>query len=148
VAALVVQRGYALSRWSEFHAEDAPPCRDIVLVDAMGVLAGLYCIADIVITAGSLADIGGHNPLEAAICGRGVVSGPYVQNFREIMHEMQQAEAAVICRDDRDMEGAVTRLLSHPDELRSLNSSAALFIQDRAHVLERILDAIKPWLSD
>jgi len=149
VAALITQRGYRLARWSQpAELQDTRHHSDIVLLDAMGVLTGLYSIADAVIIAGSLADIGGHNPLEAAICGRGVVSGPYVQNFREIMREMQQAEAAVICRDDRDMEAAVTRLLCHPDELRGLNASASLFIQDRSQVLEHILDAIKPWLSD
>jgi len=148
VAALVAQRGYALARWSECDAEDSPLRRDIMLVDAMGVLTGLYCIADAVIIAGSLADIGGHNPLEAAICGRGVVTGPHIQNFRDIMCAMQQAEAAIICRDDQDMEAAVTRLLNHPDELRNLNANAFLFIQDRSHVLERMLEAIAPWLSD
>jgi len=148
VASLIRQRGYAPSRWSECGNEGAfEPC-DIVLVDAMGVLTGLYAIADAVIIAGSLADIGGHNPLEAAICGRGVVTGPHIQNFRAVMDEMQQAEAAIICRDDEDLEAALTRLLSHPDELRSLNAHAALFMQDRSHVLERILHAMAPWLPD
>ncbi len=146
VAALIAQRGYALARWSECEAEGDISRRDIVLVDAMGILTGLYSVADTVIIAGSLANIGGHNPLEAAICGRGVVTGPHIQNFREIMRDMQQADAAIVGRDDRDIEAAVTRLLSHPNELKALNAHASLFIQDRSHVLERILDAVQPWL--
>jgi len=64
------------------------------------------------------------------------------------MDDMRQAEAAIICRDDPDMEAAVARLLGHPDELRTLHANAALFIQDRAHVMERMLEAIKPWLPE
>jgi len=145
VATLIEDRGHKLSRWSKQQQHDTAA---IVLVDAMGVLAGLYTIADAVVIAGSLSNIGGHNPLEAAICGRGVLTGPHIQNFREIMSEMQQAESAIICRDDQELEAAVTRLLNHPDELRTLHASAALFIQDRSHVLERMLDAIKPWLPE
>jgi len=149
VAALIRERGYRLSRWSELHDHDTNRYdTDFVLLDSMGILTGLYTVADVVIVAGSLENIGGHNPLEAAICGRGVVTGPYVQNFRDIMAEMQQSEAAIISRNDSELEAAITRLLSHPDELRNLNASAALFIQDRAQVLERILAAIQTWMPD
>jgi len=149
VAAMIEQHGHTLARWSQLQTRDTS-CLDhhIVLVDAMGMLAGLYAIADIVIIAGSLVDIGGHNPLEAAICGRGVVTGPYVQNFREIMADMQQAEAAIISRDDDELAAVVSRLIEYPDELTSLHANAALFIQDRAHVLDRMLAAIEPWLPD
>jgi len=149
VAALIRERGYKLSRWSELHGHDAVRHdADIVLIDSMGVLTGLYTVADVVIVAGSLENIGGHNPLEAAICGRGVVTGPYVQNFRDIMAGMQQSEATIVSHNDSELEAAITRLLSHPDELRHLNASAALFIQDRAQILDHVLAAIKPWLQD
>ncbi len=149
VATLIQERGYRLSRWSELHDHDTSRYdTDFVLLDSMGMLTGLYTVADVVIVAGSLENIGGHNPLEAAICGRGVVTGPYVQNFRDIMAEMQQSEAAIISRNDSELEAAIARLLSHPDELRDLNASAALFIQDRAQVLERILAAIQTWMPE
>jgi len=149
VAALIQERGHRLSRWSKLHDHDTSRYdADFVLLDSMGILTGLYTVADVVIVAGSLENIGGHNPLEAAICGRGVVTGPYVQNFRDIMAEMQQGKAAIVSRNDSELEAAITRLLSHPDELRHLNASAALFIQDRAQVLERVLAAIQPWMPD
>ncbi len=149
VAALIQERGHRLSRWSKLHDHDTSRYdADFVLLDSMGILTGLYTVADVVIVAGSLENIGGHNPLEAAICGRGVVTGPYVQNFRDIMAEMQQGKAAIVSRNDSELEAAITRLLSHPDELRHLNASAALFIQDRAQILERVLEAIQPWMPD
>lgn len=144
VARLVRERGHSLACWSD--AEKQPA--DFVLIDAMGLLGKLYAVADIVIVAGSLADIGGHNPLEAAVCGRGVVTGPHVQNFREIMGDMLRANAAIVCHDRHDFEAAISRLLSHPDELKALHAEAALFIADKGRVLERILAELEPGLPD
>ncbi len=142
VAALIHERGHRLSRWSENEQHNA----DFILIDTMGVLGKLYSVADIVIIAGSLKNIGGHNPLEAAICGRGVVTGPYVQNFREIMDEMKHSNAAIVAQDEQELENAINRLLTFPDELKTLHASAALFIVDKAQVLNHILDAIQPYL--
>jgi len=143
VAELIRTQGLRLSRWSEGNAQ---ALTDVVLVDAMGVLAGLYCIADLVVIAGSLEKVGGHNPLEAAICGRGVITGPYIQNFRAVMAEMQQQGGAIVARDDQELETAITRLLHHPDELQLLHASATLFMQNKGHALEEILTAIQPYL--
>ena len=146
VAELILARGYSLSRWSDGPLQSS--AADVVLVDAMGMLAGLYCIADIVVIAGSLESVGGHNPLEAAVCGRGVLTGPHIQNFRQIMAEMERANAAIVVRDDVDMEAAITRLLHHPEELKRLHASAAQFMQDKGHALEHMLAAIKPYLPE
>lgn len=145
VADTILSRGLQMNRWSN---PDHSKASDIMLVDAMGELGKLYCIADVVIIAGSLTNIGGHNPLEAAICGRGVVTGPYIQNFREIMAAMQSEQAAIIVNSDSELEQAISRLLEHPDELQSLHASASLFIQDKSGVLERMIDAIQPWLKN
>lgn len=143
VAQTIIDSGLSLRRWSE--SENNAP--DVVLVDAMGVLAGLYSVADLVVMGGSLIPHGGQNPLEAAVCGRGVITGPHMHNFRAIMQDMQKAGAAVQCRDANDMETAVRRFLKHPDELRELHANSAAFMQDKGKVLERVLEKIRPWLN-
>jgi 3-deoxy-D-manno-octulosonic-acid transferase len=143
VAELISNQGLKYSRWS-----DAQINREskVILLDGMGILQSLYSIADITIIAGSLVDIGGHNPIEATVCGRGVVTGPYVQNFREIMNDMQAAGAAIVTNSDKELEAAIIRLLQQPHELRQLNAQAALFMQDKSQVLSKIINAIKPFL--
>ncbi len=143
VAELIRERGYHLRRWSE--TASGPP-EEIILVDAMGVLASLYAIADIVFIGGSIVDVGGHNPLEACICGRGVVTGPYMQNFRAIIEDMQHDHAAIVTHDDAELRDAITRLIAHPDELRALHEHAAAFMAERTQVMPRILTAIRPVL--
>ncbi|MDQ6967824.1 MAG: 3-deoxy-D-manno-octulosonic acid transferase [Mariprofundaceae bacterium] len=145
VAELIGNQGLQYSRWSDAQINKNA---QIILIDGMGILQSLYSIADIAVIAGSLADIGGHNPIEAAICGRGVVTGPYIQNFRDIMNDMRTAGAAIVNNSDQELEAAIARLLQHPHELRQLNGQAALFMQDKSQVLPKILQAIKPLLAN
>lgn len=147
VATQIEEAGARFSRWSELETQPNQPPESIILVDAMGVLQKLYTVTDIAFIGGSLIPIGGHNPLEPAICGRGVVTGPHVQNFREIMREMQSAQAAIVGSDALEVEHAVLRLLKHPDELRNLNANATIYMNEKSSVLERVVHAIEPWLK-
>ncbi len=147
VAEQIEATGASFGRWSELGSRPKQHPESIILVDSMGVLQKLFTIADIAFIGGSLIPTGGHNPLEAAICGRGVVTGPHVQNFREIMSEMQTAHAAIVCRDALEVKHAVVRLLQHPDELRQLHAKATLYMNEKSGVLDRVFHAIQPWLA-
>jgi 3-deoxy-D-manno-octulosonic-acid transferase len=140
---LACRHGLKVSRWTDNAQERA----DAVIIDAMGILRQLYTIADIAIVGGSLVNIGGHNPLEAAICGRGVLTGPHIQNFREVMQHMQNAGAAVVCSDAGQLDQTVRRFLKHPDQLRELHASATVFMQEKTGVLNHVLSAIDPFLD-
>ncbi|MDX8410302.1 MAG: 3-deoxy-D-manno-octulosonic acid transferase [Mariprofundaceae bacterium] len=144
VADMVVAHGFKLKRWSK--PETTPA--DVVLIDAMGVLAGLYSVADLAFIGGSLSDIGGHNPLEAAVCGRGVITGPHIQNFRDIMQRMQQAGGAIVVENGNELESSLARLLKHPDEARALHAAAAMFMQQQSRVLPDLLAAIEPFCQE
>ncbi|PCI44999.1 MAG: 3-deoxy-D-manno-octulosonic acid transferase [Proteobacteria bacterium] len=145
VAELISNQGLQYSRWSDAQINQNS---QVILIDGMGILQSLYTVTDITIVAGSLVDIGGHNPIEAAVCGRGVVTGPYIQNFRDIMNDMQTAGAAIVNNTDEELKAAIIRLLQQPHELRQLNAQAALFMQDKSQVLPEIIHAIKPFLPN
>lgn len=144
VAEELADMGLHTARWSESPASQE---HDAMLIDEMGILSRLYSIADLVFIGGSLIPHGGQNPLEAAVCGRGVITGPHMHNFAGIMRDMCQANAAVQCRDVTEVNATVQRFLRHPDELRALHAHAASFMQDRADVAARMLSAIQPWLK-
>ncbi len=143
VAACVREHGERLHRWRQ--GEVCSPC-DVLLVDAMGVLRSLYAVADIAIVGGSLVDIGGHNPLEAAVCGRGVVMGPHVQNFRAVVDELRKAGGLLLARDDAEVSRIVMRWIEHPEELRRLHAHAADFMRRQHDVLAAVLRQLRPWL--
>ena len=143
VATLLTEQSISFTRYIEERKGD----ESVVLIDAMGVLTSLYTIADLVFIGGSLVPTGGHNPLEAAVCGRGVVTGPNVFNFRAVMDDMQHQGAAIITQNKTELEQAFSRLLQHPDELQTLHANAALFMQNQQDVLEHMWQDIKPLLK-
>jgi 3-deoxy-D-manno-octulosonic-acid transferase len=55
---------------------------EVVVVDTMGELPALYCLADLVFVGGSLVAVGGHNLLEPIRAGRVVLCGPHLENQR------------------------------------------------------------------
>jgi len=57
---------------------------DVLLLDSIGELARLYASGSVAFVGGSLAPVGGHNPIEPAVCEVPVAFGPHMSNFREI----------------------------------------------------------------
>jgi 3-deoxy-D-manno-octulosonic-acid transferase len=50
----------------------------------LGDLAAFYPLGRAAVIGGTLVPgIGGHNPLEAAVCGRAVIHGPHTASFRD-----------------------------------------------------------------
>ncbi|RMH50913.1 MAG: 3-deoxy-D-manno-octulosonic acid transferase [Zetaproteobacteria bacterium] len=136
--------GFPPVRWSEGVAVDAR--RSVMVVDAMGVLAGLFAIADLVVVGGSIADCGGHNPLEAAVCGRGVITGPYVQNFRSVMRQLATAGGAVVAEDRQALGDVLVEMVRHPDRLRRLHAHAARWMAQQGDVLARVRAQCDRWI--
>lgn len=142
VAKLLQDEGMVFSCYTEPRSGE----ESVVLIDAMGVLSALYTIADIAFIGGSLVNIGGHNPLEAAICGKGVVTGPFVQNFKAVMDAMVAHDAAIVVDNAEALKTTVSNLLQHPQALKVLHDEATLFMFEQGYVLERMLHEIEPYL--
>ncbi|OGQ87530.1 MAG: hypothetical protein A2512_04575 [Deltaproteobacteria bacterium RIFOXYD12_FULL_56_24] len=69
---------------------------EVVIVDTMGELAGLYSMATYVFCGGSLVERGGHNVLEAAAWGTPVFYGPHMADFSDAK-ALLEAEGAGFC---------------------------------------------------
>ncbi|MDH5299789.1 MAG: lipid IV(A) 3-deoxy-D-manno-octulosonic acid transferase [Gammaproteobacteria bacterium] len=91
VAALVLDAGLSLCRRSE--ASPVPCQQDVFLGDTLGELPGFYAAADVIFIGGSLAPLGGHNPLEAAAVGKAVLVGEHTFNFAEVYVRLEQQDA-------------------------------------------------------
>lgn len=92
----------------------------VVILDTLGELAGLYALAEAVFVGGSLVPKGGHNVLEAAAGARPVIVGPHMENFQQIAEVFREAGAWVEVTDAASLAREVVRLLREPawrDEL-------------------------------
>ena len=98
VAALVKQRGLALSRRSTWlgspFENDEAMCADVWLGDTLGEMPLYYALSDVALLGGSFEKLGGQNLIEAAACGCPVVMGPHTFNFFEAAELAESAGAA------------------------------------------------------
>ncbi|MGA2714361.1 MAG: tetraacyldisaccharide 4'-kinase [Bryobacteraceae bacterium] len=82
-------------RWMRRSALDVSQNADVLLLDSIGELSGLFPYAAVVFMGGTLADRGGHNILEPAIFGKPVIVGPHMENFREIAEHFELHRAVL-----------------------------------------------------
>ena len=114
VADLVTRRGLSMTRRSE---GDAPTAKtEVFLLDTIGELARAYQAASAAFIGGSFATTGGHNPLEPAVWGVPVLSGPHIHNFVEVYDEMTEAGAAHLVADGDELATALAEWLDNPVE--------------------------------
>jgi tetraacyldisaccharide 4'-kinase len=118
------QAGIAFLRRSELGEPDRLTLPGVLLLDTLGELSGLFGMADVVFMGGTLASRGGHNVLEPAFFGRPVITGPHMENFREIAEEFDAAGAWVAIPDAAALPAAVEALLANPAEAQSIGRLA------------------------
>jgi 3-deoxy-D-manno-octulosonic-acid transferase len=69
----------------------------VLLLDTLGELAAIYRYSNIAFVGGSLVPRGGHNILEPAFFARAILTGPYTENFRDILSCFESRKAVVRC---------------------------------------------------
>ena len=97
---------------------------DVVLVDTMGELAGIYSVATYVFCGGSLVERGGHNVLEAAAWGTPVFYGPHMADFSDAK-ALLEAEGAGFCvKTPQELSRQILYFVERPEEYAVAGRSA------------------------
>jgi 3-deoxy-D-manno-octulosonic-acid transferase len=68
---------------------------DVLLLDSIGELVGVYALANAVFVGGSLVPAGGHNILEPAWFSHPPVFGVSMENFQEMAEQFLSARAGI-----------------------------------------------------
>jgi len=107
-------RIFEMAKGRRFHvARYSEPTKkySVMVLDVMGKLRGLYGLADVVFIGGSMIKHGGQNPIEAARCRRGVITGPFVFNFQAVFDLMVEEKAAFIVHSRAEFKDVCQDLL-------------------------------------
>lgn len=144
IAADLASAGLAVVRRS---ARQDPDGGAVYVADTMGELGLFYRLVELAFVGGSLVPHGGHNPLEPALLGCAVLSGPHTRNFPAVFEEMRAARAVADVADANALAFAVRQLLEEPVRRQALAVAARGVAQARAGVLDAVLGEIAPWLD-
>jgi len=133
--------GFVTARRSQLPI-DAEPRADVVVLDTIGELAGLYQLATAVFVGGSLVDHGGHNILEPAAFGKPILFGPYMQNFKEIADAFCLNAAAIQIHSGRELEEVLLPLLTDPVQRARLGAAARALVEANRGAKDKTLAII------
>lgn len=108
---------------------------DVILGDTMGELAKFFSFCSVAYIGGSFFGPGGHNPLEANIWNKPVVSGPNVANFKDIYKILTDKGAAVVAKDKEEFYNTLELWFSDLGELEKASEFAGeVFDENRGAV--------------
>ena len=120
---------------------------DVYVADTLDELGLFYRLAPVALVGGSLAPLGGHNPIEPARLGCAIVHGPRVENFGEAYAALDRCGGAAPVADAADLAGRLRALLDDPAAARAMARAAEAALADLAGGLERTLAALEPYLA-
>lgn len=86
--------------------------RDIIILDTLGELKNMYSVVDVAFIGGSFNNTGGHNPLEATIWEKPVVSGPAIFNFKDIYRILTKSGAAKVVQSKDELYKSLKKLFT------------------------------------
>ncbi len=95
---------------------------EVMVLDTMGELAGLYNGALLSVIGGSIKPFGGHNLLEPAYFSTPIAFGPHMENFFDLAQQFLEEGAALMFKTREELSRIMGRALS--GELRSSGKKA------------------------
>lgn len=115
---------------------------DIIMLDTMGELAKLFSISYIAFIGGSFSETGGHNPLEANIWNKPVISGPCIFNFKDVYKIVTEKKCAVIVNSKEELIKELISFYSDEQKYNEYCSNAKLVFDENRGAVNYILERI------
>ncbi len=115
---------------------------EVLLLDTIGDLAGVYAIADVAFVGGSLVRKGGHNPLEPAQFGVPVVTGASFENFRDVVVKMREAGGIRMVHDQEELGAALEAMLADRAEAAAMGARGRMVFEQEQGATSRSVRAI------
>ena len=121
---------------------------DVFVVDTMGELLEFYASSDIAFVGGSLADIGGHNVLEAAVFSLPVLVGPNTHNFEEITLLLNDCGGSFLVHDANDIIRSMDSLIADEVVRLRMGQSAYNLVKEHKGTVQMTMMMIDTIMND
>ena len=133
-----------LMRLSAVNPASTAPLR-MVLVDSVGVLAGLYGHGTVAYVGGALTT-GVHNVMEPSAWGVPAVFGPVYRNSPEAVALVERGDAFTFGNRE-ELREILLRLVRDPGACRDIGRRAAAFIEQQAGAAQACSELIRERLA-
>ncbi|EJF86889.1 lipid IV(A) 3-deoxy-D-manno-octulosonic acid transferase [Bartonella rattimassiliensis] len=120
---------------------------DILWGDTIGEVGFVLRLSKVSFVGKSLCGNGGHNPLELALLGSAILTGPHVSNFQEMFEQFLTRDAAYMVQDTKQLAIQVYRLLTNEALRQEMVDKAYEVATSMAGALERTLKILDPFLQ-
>jgi 3-deoxy-D-manno-octulosonic-acid transferase len=123
------------------------PCRttEIYIADTLGELGVFYRLCPLAVMGGSFVPHGGQNPLEPARLGAAVLSGPHIDNFRDIFRILVASGGVEVLTSNDQLTARVGALLDNDIESMQRGQAAAKVAATK-EPLVRTFELLAPYL--
>ncbi len=118
----------------------------IYVADTIGEMGLFLRLGMVVFMGKSLNASGGQNPLEPAVLGVPVLSGPNVINFRDAFQGLLDAGGAKLVRDETMLGENVEHLLVNPAEREQMADAAMKAVENMRGAMDRTINALDPYV--
>lgn len=125
---LCIQQGFNTGLRSNLNTLNSN--NEVVVLDCLGELLGLYHISDYAFVGGSLVPVGGHNVLEPIAMHVPVVSGNQVHNFKTICRDLVDAQAIILVKDTDELIDAIINLNNNSQLKQKMVANASQVLEN------------------
>ena len=119
----------------------------VLIGDVMGTLPHLYPFAEIAFIGGSLDDTGGHNPIEAAVCGLPMLMGPARFNVEEICARFAAAQCLHAVANAADIARTIAALITDSSQRMAEGERAKAVVRQNRGAQQLLVDRLCQWLG-
>lgn len=120
---------------------------DVVVLDSLGELLGLFQISDYAFVGGSLVPVGGHNVLEPIAMNVPVLSGDQVHNFKAICADLVNARAIELVSQADELIDAIIKLHQDKAQQNQMVKNASAVLENNKGSVVKHLQKIEWALS-
>lgn len=118
---------------------------DIILLDTLGELGKIYSISDVAFIGGSFKGkcVGGHNPLEATVFAKPVISGPSVYNFKDIYAILTSTDSAKIVQNTEELKSSLKNLLTNEEFYQKASKDCEIVFEQNQGALDFVIKVLQ-----
>ena len=116
---------------------------DIFVCNTMGQLQYLYGLSQIAFLGGSLVPVGGHNPIEPALCRQPLVTGPHTWNFADVFAAFAAANCLSRVENAEQLAAAVTAAFEDEEARSAAGERAWQVVEENRGATARLLELLR-----